>query len=451
MTALVGSDTASGYDQHFAARPYQIDVLHAFATGQTKRAMLVWHRGAGKDKTCWTLMGERAARKVGNYFYFFPTYNQARVALWDNIDNDGFRTINHVPPVYVARQNEVEMQLELVNGSTIKLLGLDQPKQVDRVRGVNPAGAVFSEYAFMGPYGWEVMQPRLEQNGGWAIFNTTPNGPNHAQDMWDMAVTSKDWFAQLLTVEDTGAPVDIERLRAEGVPEERIEQEYFCSFAGIRTGSYFGALLQGAEEEGRIGIVPHDPSQVVDTAWDIGYGDATAIWFLQDGGERIIDYYEGSGVGVEYYAHVLQQMGAERGYVYGKHWAPHDIEHGDWSTGASRVETARELGLHFETAPKLGLDEGIEATGRLIRRAQFDQGRCQQGLSALRSYRREWDDQRKTYRNRPDHDWASHGADALRTYAVCDRRNLEQVDLVPPIVTGRHRRGFTQGNTWLRR
>ena len=403
-------------------------MLHAVAAKGILRALLVWHRGAGKDKTTFNLLGDRAMRwRVGNYFYFFPTSVQARMALWDNIDNDGFRTINHVPPAYLKARNETEMQLELANGSTIKLLGLDDPKQVDRARGINPMGAGFSEYAFMGPYGWEVMQPRLEQNGGIAIFNTTPNGDNHAAEMWEMANTRPDWFVQRLTIEDTGllTEADMDRLRAEGVPEERIQQEYYCSFAGVKAGSYFGKALERAEAEGRIGVFPHVPGVPVDTAWDWGVSDANVVWFLQEvrGVPRAIDYYEANDLGIEDHLAECQRRAEKNGWVFGTHFGPHDTK-ARGHNAETREDVALDLGFEFEVVIRPSstkiLNDQIDQTRRLIHQMCFDRERCKQGLSALRSYHREWDDVRKTYRNKPFHDGASHGADGLRTRAAAD-------------------------------
>ena len=444
-------------DAGFIPRDYQYNLMGAIARKKYNRGFIVWARRNGKDKACFNLMADRAIRdRVGNYFYVFPTYSQGREALWDNIDNDGFRTIGHVPQSTVASTNETKMQIDLTNGSTIRIIGADKAADIDRHRGGNPVGIVFSEWAFMNPYAWDVFRPVLAVNEGWAIFNTTPNGPNHAKEMWDMALGNDAWFTQFLTCEDTGFPTQdvIEAEREEGVPEERIQQEYYCSWEGIQLGSYYGKLLQIGEEEGRIGIVPFDPALPVDTAWDIGYGDATAIWFLQEAptGMRAIDYLEESGEGVEYYAAALQSKVAEHGYVWGKHYAPHDIDHGEWGKGESRLITAMNLGIDFEVAPRLGVDEGIEATARLIRRMSFDREKCKTGLSALYSYHREYDEQRRTYREKPFHDWASHGADALRTYAVCDHRSMAPAER-PHVtrVTHRRPRGSGPSTGWLGR
>src|SRR3990167_5212896 len=167
----------SYFDQHFTPRAYQRDPLQALTGGGYQRGVLVWHRGAGKDKASWVLIGDRALNgRVGDYFYWFPTYSEAQRALWNNVDGDGFRTLEHVPPAALRRQvnTKGEALLELKNGSTIEVLAGDEPRHINRARGVNPAGVVFSEAAFTNPYAWEVMRPRCELNGAWVLFNSTP-------------------------------------------------------------------------------------------------------------------------------------------------------------------------------------------------------------------------------------------------------------------------------------
>jgi len=190
----------------------------------------------------------------------------------------------------------------------------------------------------------------------------------------------------------------------------------------VTRGSYYGRLLQQAEHQGRLTRIPPEPGLLVHTAWDLGVGDSTAIWFFQHlpvvgsktGEYRIIDYYEASGEGLPHYASVL----TSRGYHYGRHIAPHDIRVRELGTGKSRLETARGLGIRFDIAPHLPLEDGIEATRQLLSCAHFDRERCSQGLDALWSYQREWDETDRCFRATPKHDWTSHSADALRYLAV---------------------------------
>jgi hypothetical protein len=188
----------------------------------------------------------------------------------------------------------------------------------------------------------------------------------------------------------------------------------------VAKGSYYGRLLQQALDQDRIGRVSVDPALLVHTAWDLGVSDSTAIWFFQHlptvgGGEyRVIDYYEASGEGLAHYASELER----RGYNYGRHVAPHDIQVRELGSGKSRLETALGLGIRFEVAPMLPVADGIEAVRGVIGAAWFDRERCGQGLESLWAYQREWDDTNACFKDRPKHDWTSHGADAFRYLAT---------------------------------
>ena len=165
--------------------------------------------------------------------------------------------------------------------------------------------------------------------------------------------------------------------------------------------------------------MPHDPTVRVDTWWDLGVADSTSIWFTQDVGRElhVIDFYEASGEGLPHYAGVLDK----RGYLYGKHTAPHDIQVRELGSGRSRVETAASLGITFETAPSIGLEEGIHATRMLFPRLWFDAKRCKAGLEALAHYQREFNKRLGEYKATPVHNWASHASDALRTLGVAHK------------------------------
>ncbi len=402
---------------NFTARDYQRPSFRAFASG-IRRIVKIWHRRTGKDKSDWCLLVREAATgRVGTYWHVFPTYTQGKKALWDGIDRDGFRIRDHCPPALIkGKPNESDMSIDLINGSVLQVIGADK---VDSLVGTNPIGIVFSEYSLMSPGVWQFLQPIIIENGGFAIFNFTPRGANHAQDLYEMAQGNPRWFAELLTVDDTGV-LNAEQLaeaRA-GTSEEVFRQEYYCDFEAGNEGSYYGRLLASAKAAGRLGDVAVDPALPVHTAWDLGVGDATAIWFFQVVGRerRYVDYYESSGEGLPHYIRVLQQ----RGYVYGRHFAPHDIEVREFSSGTSRLETARQLGIRFEVLPQGNLEDGIEAVRLLLPRCWFDAERCKDGIAALRAYHKAFDDKRQTWRTSPEHDWSSHAADSFRYSAMAN-------------------------------
>lgn len=403
----------------FEPRPYQIPLFDAFQNRGLKRLITVWHRRAGKDKSYVNLLALAALQRVGTYYYFFPTYAQGKKIFWDGMDGSGFRFLDHFPKSLRAGDpNNTEMKIKLCNGSLVQVVGADN---IDSIVGTNPVGCVFSEFALQDPKGWDFISPILLENGGWAAFNFTPRGKNHAWKLYQMSKNNPAWFSQLLTVEQTGVltPEQIQEERDAGKSEEFIQQEYYCSFESGMQGSYYGRELDKADEQGRIGAVPYDPRLLVETWWDLGIGDSTAIWFTQThlNQVRVFDYLEDEGEGLPFYARELNR----KGYQYAAHYAPHDIEVRELGSGRSRLETARELGIHFNVLPKLRIEDGIDAARAIFNRCWFDAVKCARGLEALVQYHKEFDDKRDEYKNRPYHDWSSHAADAFRYLAIGHR------------------------------
>lgn len=401
----------------YQPRPYQLPILKALDRG-IKRAVAIWHRRAGKDLTFINVCAKACFQRMGTYFYLFPTYAQAKKVLWDGRDREGFAFMDHFPREVIAKKNETELRVELVNGSAVQLIGSDN---IDSVLGTNPIGCVFSEYALQDPKAWDYMRPILRENGGWAIFDFTPRGKNHGYALYQMAKVNPEWYAEILTVNDTHAltPEDINAERAAGMSEELIQQEFYCSFEGVLQGAVFGRAMQEAETDNRICSVPWQPEFPVDTWWDIGTGDPTAIWFTQNIGREIhvIDYYEnsGSGVGIDFYARHLQTMP----YVWGAHNGPHDLEaHQFAANGRSTREVAATLGLAFRIVDKLDKQSQINAGRSFLKRCWFDRAKTERGRDALVSYHYQWNEQRKSFSDEPYHDWSSNGADAFMQLAV---------------------------------
>uniref|UniRef100_UPI00241311DD terminase n=1 Tax=Enterobacter agglomerans TaxID=549 RepID=UPI00241311DD len=190
-------------------------------------------------------------------------------------------------------------------------------------------------------------------------------------------------------------------------------------------GAYYAKQFRWLYENRRIGALPDNAHQPVHTFWDIGVGDSTAIWFIREVGEEyhVIDYYENSGEGLRHYMKVLK----ERGYEYGEHWGPHDIDNREFGSDAkTRRELAREgyeidgqtYSLTFQVVPKMSVDDGIEAVREILPRCAFDEMKCEEGISHLETYRKEWDDKRGCWKDKPYHDATSHGADGFRYFAV---------------------------------
>lgn len=416
----------TGYDP----RPQQAE-LHA---ALKRFNVLVCHRRFGKTVLAINEMIDRALRCTADrpqFAYIAPFYRQGKQVAWDYM-----KRFTAALPDVSAR--ETELRIDFAGGRRLQLFGADNP---DALRGMYFDGVVFDEYAMMPRRVWtEVVRPALADRGGWAIFIGTPRGRNafhevyaHARDR--MAENPKgEWFAALRPASASGviAEAELASARSEMSPEE-YDQEFECSFHAALPGAYYARLLDEAQREGRIGRAPWQPDLPVHTAWDLGIGDATAIWFVQQAASEIhwIDYYEADGYGLDHYVKAIR----ERPYVYGEHLLPHDAAARELGTGRSRVETLARLGLRTRIVPRHSIDDGINALRILLPRSWFDERRCGGGLEALRSYRREWDDRRRTFGDQPLHDWASHAADAARTLAMGLRGPRDRTRLPPAAET----------------
>lgn len=400
----------------FKPRPYQLPIIDAIENKDYKRVVAIWPRRAGKDITAWNIMIRAALRKIGVYYYIFPTYAQAKKVIWDSITNTGEKILDYIPEELVYSKNSQEMKIVLINDSIIQLVG---STDYDRLMGTNPQGVVFSEYAMQDPRAYQYIRPILTANDGWALFISTPRGKNNLWELYQIAQHSKDWFSYKLTVVDTGhiSLEAIEKEKAEGImSEDLIMQEYYTSFDLGVEGAYYSRILDRLRTKGQISIVPHEPGFKVHTAWDLGVRDSTCIIFFQVVGQiiRVIDCYENSKLGLEHYAKVLKQ----KEYLYGKHIAPHDIAVRELGSGITRIEKARSLGIRFVVADKLSIEDGIEAVRSALPRMWFDQKMCADLIKALENYRQEWDIKKKIYKGYPLHNWASHFADAIRYLAI---------------------------------
>lgn len=414
----------------FRFRPYnhQLPTWAARRKGY-KRFINVWHRRGGKDLNYLNMAVAEGLKRVGSYYYFFPTYSQGKKIIWDGKDNEGTRYLDYIPQQLIFDTNETELQVTLVHpqdkdkpGSVVQIIGADK---MNFAVGTNPVGCIFSEYSVMRPSAWQLMDPVLAANGGWAAFAYTPRGRNHGFKLYESALKMPDiWHVSLKTINDTvrhdGQPIVpysyIEQKRLEGADEDILQQEYFCSFNGAQQGSYYGTQLTDLEAHGKVGSFPYDPGLPVDTAWDIGIGDANAIWFFQELGDtiRLIDYEEGEGKGLEHWAKVVYA----KPYAIRHNYAPHDIEAREWGAGKTRLEQALELGLRFRVTPKLLVEDGIQSVRRILPRCEFNRITTQDGYDALNAYHKEYDEDRACFKDKPDHDWASHGSDAFRMLAL---------------------------------
>lgn len=364
----------------------------------------------------------RCKKSEGRFGYVAPYYVQAKDAAWTYAK----RFAAPVPGVSI---NESELRIDFAhNGARLRLYGADN---YDRMRGSYFDGVILDEYGDMHPAAWpEVVRPMLADRKGWATFIGTPKGRNDFFQVWERSQTLPDWFSLMLKGEDSGLldKAELEAMKAEMAPEQ-YEQEIQCNFNAAVVGAYYGKEIVAAENEKRIRSVPWEPSVPVDTAWDLGINDATAVWFVQTVGQeiRVIDYYEVQGQSLIQTAKVLR---SDKPYMYGTHYLPHDVEVKELTTAKTRKETLESCNIRpISVGAASPVEDGINAARLLFPKCWFDAEKCKAGLEALRQYRTEYDEKRKVFKSTPLHDWTSHAADAFRYLAVNLRPKVKPVTL----------------------
>jgi phage terminase large subunit len=383
---------------------------------------------SGKDKTMINVITKEAYKRVGAYYYVFPTYTQGKKIIWEGMDRGGMRFLEHIPEAIRAGVNNTEMKIHLKNGSLIQIVGSEN---IDSLVGTNPVGVVYSEYSLQKQKAWDIIRPILAENNGWAWFAFTPRGQNHAYDLLQMAQENPEWVCEVLTVKDTGAiPMHIiDQELASGMPQDLIDQEFFCSFLSSIPGAYFADQMRWLTDNNHIGIIPINSDLPLYTCWDIGYDDSMAIWtFKKVSGEyHMVDYYENSGKLLEHYLDYLQVKTRE----YVAHMLPHDAA-AHRAAGKSFVDDMGDLGVtNVMVAPRPMLKEiAIEAARRLLPRCWFSAANCSKGIQALREYCAEYDEDKKVKRMTPLRNWATHGADSFQTLAMLeDTKGRGDIDM----------------------
>jgi hypothetical protein len=419
---------------HVSTRRFAALILHRRA-GKTT-AVINHHQRAATDDAweCRRLLSLRPDLTAADletllhppggrhYGHVMPQRNQAKLVVWDRLKY-------YASVIPGVKFNESELLARYPSGHKFQLFGADDP---DALRGPAFSGLSFDEYSQQPANIFsEVLSKALGDHLGYAIFVGTIKGKDHLYQTWHAAKDASEWFTlwqdvdrSIATEEDITVQLlqhamdDERKLIAQGLMTlDEFEQEWFLSTDAAIKGQWFVNELRALKEDGRITNVPYDPLLPVDTDWDLGVDDATAIWFsqsLRSGEVRLIDYYENTGEGLPHYAQMLQQ----RGYVYGTHWAPHDIQVRELGSGKSRVDIAAGLGLKFRVAPNISVVDGIQAARLLLGRCWFDQVKTVRGLDMLRHYRKRFNAAMMEFTSTPIHDHASHGADALRTLAV---------------------------------
>ena len=358
------------------------------------------------------------------YAHILPTYRQAEAVAWAMVKH-------YARPIPGLKVNESKLSIRYPTGHSLRLYGADDP---DSLRGLPFSGVSFDEFSQQPRNIFsEIISKGLADHLGYAMFLGTIKGKDQLYETHQAAKDSEDWFALWQDVDRSIATEDgitiqlLEQAMADDrkqialglMTQDEYEQEWFLSSDAAIKGAWFVKELAKAKADGRITRIPIDPAILVDTDWDLGIADAMSIWFsqsLRTGEVRLVDYYEATGEGFPHYIGVLK----EKGYVYGKHYPPHDIAVRELGSGKSRKEIAKGLGLTFQepVTPAPDFADGINAARLMLARCWFDEARCAKGIECLRQYRKAFNTRLDEFTGTPVHNWASHGADAFRGLSV---------------------------------
>jgi hypothetical protein len=391
-------------------------VFEDFHDRKERWAVIVAHRRCGKTVACINDLIVKALlenKPHAQYAYIAPFYSQAKSVAW--------RYLERFSEPVMTKANQSELWVELVNGARIRLFGADNP---DALRGNFLDGVVMDEMADMKPSVWgEIIRPLLADRLGWATFIGTPKGHNAFYDIYNEATKKPNWYVKVLRADQTLLLPQSELDDAKAtMSDNQYEQEFLCSFEAAILGAYYGQEMRRITDLERITTVDYDPMFPCHTAWDLGFNDSTAIWWFQVvyGEIRVLDHHSSNGQAIPFYTMLLDQKEDEFGYKYGYHYLPHDARAKTLASGGKSIieQISAKIDIkHLKIVPNLSLQDGIQATRLALTRCWFD-NRCEEGIECLRQYQREWDDDKKVFRDRPKHDWTSHSADAFRYLSI---------------------------------
>ena len=411
------------------------------------RLVEVDHRRAGKDELAlaWAAVAMHQEKPI-SVWHMLPEASQARKAIWNALDAArGKRRIDLAFPKELRRTTrEQDMFIEFHNGSTWQVVGSDN---FDSLVGSQPSGIVFSEFALANPYSWSYLRPILLENGGWAIFISTPRGRNHLNRLYRLGLEDNDWLSVFNPADATDVFTE-QQLEAEHreyiatygdtMGEALFKQEYMCSWSAAVPGAYWGTDLDRLETDGRLTDVPHDPEIPVTVSYDLGVNDYNVALYWQQAGAqiRLIDYDVRSGVGIPTF---MEDQRSRPQYNILQNTLPFDVKVRELGTdGKSRKAMFLKNGAkNIRVAPgpgSMSRQDGIDAFRRMIPRLWIDKDKCSDVFEAWKGYHADWDDKTQTLAKAPKHDWTSNYADSARYFAITPVRhddwgNLDYSDL----------------------
>lgn len=404
---------------HYTPRDYQSRFMREVR--DRRFAVLCWARRAGKDLTCFAYAITRMVEEPMNVALIFPTKEQGFKAFWQNIENDGFKTVEHIPQQLIANQSNTKdsMHITLHNGSTFMVLGASDP---DALRGANAKLYILSEFVDIDSEVLNVIRPITAVNKGQIIIQSTPKLDGISggvfKRLFEGAVNNVKQYASYITADHYLTKEELEEIRQEYVLQNgtdwKFRQEMLLDWGAASATSYYGDLIALMEKDGRIGNHGYDEKYPVFTSWDLGGGaDSTAIVFWQYYNKELhfIDAHETHVIGDA----ALVKFVQSKPYNYGYHFIPHDGARRD-SDAVARIQKLRDLGLvNASLLRRSSVEEGIKSVvdHLLEPTTTFNKPMMGWAVEKMKKYQRKWNELTGDYEG-PDHKTESHLNDAVR-------------------------------------
>lgn len=422
-------------------RPYQLEVQKALFVDGIKRFALSRPRRSGKEVESWNLLLQAAIELPGLYIMVYPTNVRARKILWEGaafVNGRSIPFLEMIPKRLLAgKPNNMDMTIKLKNGAVIWIVGSDIDP--DKLRGTNPLGIVYAEHAFQDPKVDHTMRPVLRQNGGWMICQSTFDGQNHFYQMIQRVKNDPLWYVRVDSIENL---VDengnryitdemIEEDRRAGVPEYLIQQEYYGVVQTNRETKYFSYEITHLFDNNKIVPELFISNKPAYTFWDLGMNDKTAICIVQfdnvDGKLRpiVIGYHEENNRNLSYYVNWCKEFVNRYGLYIDSHYLPHDGQKRDFNTGKNTIDFMRDLNQRAYIVPRpTSKPNAIEAMRQMLYITKFNEENTKRLIDCIAQYGKEYIEKLDTYRDRPIHDWSSHGVDSFQTMTLALNANL---------------------------
>ncbi len=430
----------------YQPRGLQLEIHRAlYNDGERKRfAVLAIHRRFGKSvfaiNEC--IAGAVSCPlKKARFFYVAPTMKQARSIAWDYLRE-------YTEGIPDMRYYETDLRAEFPNGARIQLSGAET---FENLRGNYVDGVVLDEYGNMSDQIWrEVLRPAISDRYGWVIFLGTPNGLNHFHDKYREAKENADWLCRTYSALDTKL-IDADELQSakDTMGDEEFRQEFLCDWTASVRGAFYGKEMSVARQEGRVLNIPLARQLPVDVSFDLGMDDCCSLWFMQtvDKEIRLLNYAEWRNTSLLDILDDLRKPPFNQ-YRYGNAYLPHDAQVRSFNDGKTRTETI-ENSYMFETVtvtPRVPVADGINAVRQTLPQCYFDKANCADGLDCLENYRKTYDPKTGIFKETPQHDQFSNGADSFRYLCINFHPRLGDIEERARISSVRKDGGIYRGN-----